>query len=307
MGMDLALLTATTPVAAGAALPRPGPSAPGELAAASASAFEFAVVLVAVPAGVAAGAATRRWLARLRRGADVPPSWCEVGVALLWAAAVLAWAGAAAPLATLPLLLGLGWLGVAGSAVDLLRRRLPDAVTLPALPLVLLLLLPMGPGAVARGAVAAVLFALAHAVVHLLAPAAMGAGDVKLALPVGAALGGMSWTALPLGAALAVALTGLLAVAVSSAGHLRGLGRLPERGGRPSIRCPAPVTTDRAPPPAAPSASAPRSIPSSASMPPSTAPPAGCGLRRSRAIPHGPSMLTACWVTVLLVAVGGAG
>lgn len=183
--------------------------------------------LVAVAAGAAAGALARRWLAGLRRGADVPPPWCELATALLWALSVLAWARGAVPGAQLALLLGLGWLGVAGSAVDLRRRRLPNALTLPALPVVLVLLVPVGTDAVLRGFGGAALLAAAHAVVHLLAPAAMGAGDVKLAAPVGAALAGGSWAALAAGAALALVLTGLLGAAGMSARGWERCARLP--------------------------------------------------------------------------------
>ena len=62
---------------------------------------------------------------------------------------------------------------------------------------------------------------------HLLAPAAMGAGDVKLAAPVGAALAGPSWAALPAGAALALVLTGLLAAAGLLARRWDRWARLP--------------------------------------------------------------------------------
>ena len=81
----------------------------------------------------------------------------------------------------LPVLLGLGWLAVAAGAVDLLHQRLPDALTLPALPLALLLLAPLGPEVVLRAVVGAVVAFVAYAAAHLAAPAAMGAGDVKLA------------------------------------------------------------------------------------------------------------------------------
>ena len=43
----------------------------------------------------------------------------------------------------------------------------------------------------------------AYAAVHLAAPAALGAGDVKLAAPLGAVLGGVSWEALVVGGVLA--------------------------------------------------------------------------------------------------------
>ncbi|MBW0103504.1 prepilin peptidase [Pseudonocardia sp. KRD291] len=210
----VSVLTAATPLGSPAPF---GPATPFGLAAPLGSGAPFGTVVVltvaAAAAGAAAGALTRRWLAGLRRGADVPSPWCELATALLWSVPVLWWSLGALPGVLVPLLLGLGWLGVAGSAVDLRHRRLPNALTLPALPLVLALLVPLGADAVLRGVAGAALLAAAHAVVHLVAPAAMGAGDVKLAAPVGAALAGPSWAALPAGAALALVLTGLLAAA----------------------------------------------------------------------------------------------
>ena len=142
---------------------------------------------VLVVAGLLAGAGARLLLRRLRRGTRVPPPWCELGVASAWGAS-----GAAAGPACwrwLPVLLALGWLAVAAGAVDVLAGRLPDALTLPALPVALLLLVPVGGDAVARGVAGAVVAVAAHAAVHLVAPAAMGGGDVKLAAPLGAVLG----------------------------------------------------------------------------------------------------------------------
>ncbi len=132
-------------------------------------------------------------------------------MAALWGGTGAAWAAGVVPLAWLPVLLGLGWLGIAAAAVDLGYHRLPDALTLPALPVALLLLVPLGPGAVARGVAGAGIAVAAHAALHLLAPAAMGAGDVKLAAPLGAVLAAVSWPALVLAAVLAALITGCIA------------------------------------------------------------------------------------------------
>ena len=170
-------------------------------------------------AGLPAGVAARRLLAHLRRGARVPPPWCELGVALAWGVSgALAGAGVL-PWRWVPLLLGLGWLAVAAGAVDLLHHRLPDALTLPALPLTLVLLGPVGAAAVLRGLAGAGVAVAAYAAVHLVAPAAMGAGDVKLAAPLGAVLAAVSWPALALGAVVAALLSGGSAtVAIVSGG-----------------------------------------------------------------------------------------
>jgi leader peptidase (prepilin peptidase)/N-methyltransferase len=184
-----------------------------------------AVVFVAL--GVLAGAGARRLLGRLRRGARIPPPGCEVAVAVLWAVAGTAWAGGRLPGEWLPLLLGLAWLGTAASAVDLAGRRLPDALTLPAFPVVLALAGPLGPAAVGRAAVGAGVLFGAHLMVRLVAPAALGAGDVKLSAGLGAALGAVSWAALPVGAALAAGVTGAVAAVGLLTGRV-GLGaRLP--------------------------------------------------------------------------------
>lgn len=171
-------------------------------------------------AGLLAGSAARVLLARMRRGARVPPPCCELAVGVLWAATGAAWAAGALPSGWLPVLLGLGWLAVALAAVDVLHRRLPDALTLPALPAALLLLAPLGAATVLRASAGAVLLVAVHGVVHLLAPRALGAGDVKLAAPLGAVLAAGSWSAPVLGALLAAVITGLVAVAGLACGGL---------------------------------------------------------------------------------------
>jgi leader peptidase (prepilin peptidase)/N-methyltransferase len=97
--------------------------------------------------------------------------------------------------------------------VDLVHHRLPDALTLPALPAALLLAAPLGWGSVGRAAAGAAILAGAYLAVRLVAPAALGAGDVKLAGPVGAVLAAASWPAVVLGALLAAVLTAVAALA----------------------------------------------------------------------------------------------
>lgn len=173
--------------------------------------------------GLPAGAAARRLLGRLRRGACVPPPWCELGVALAWGAVGTAAGAGLVPAPWLPVLLGLGWLAVVAGAVDVLHRRLPDTLTLPALPLALLLLAPLGPAVVLRAAVGAVLASAAYAAVHLAAPAALGAGDVKLAAPLGAVLAGVSWEALVVGGVLAAIFSGAVAAVLLVVRGRRGV------------------------------------------------------------------------------------
>ena len=91
------------------------------------------------------------------------------------------------------------------SAFDIRHRRLPNVLTLPGAAIVLAGAVITGDG---RGATlgAAALFA-AYAAVHLVAPAAMGAGDVKLAIGVGALTGALGPDVWALSALLAAALT----------------------------------------------------------------------------------------------------
>lgn len=183
--------------------------------------------LLLAAAGLAAGVVARRVLWRLRRGARVPPPWCELGVATLWGATGAAAGAGGMAAGWVPVLLGLGWFAVAAAAVDVLHHRLPDALTLPALPAALALLLPLGAAAVLRGAAGAAVAVAAYAVFHLAAPRAMGAGDVKLAAPVGAVMGAAGWSALVLAALAAAVLTGgvaLVAVLRSIRDTNRGTG-----------------------------------------------------------------------------------
>lgn len=188
------------------------------------------VVLAAVAGatvGATAGAVSRWWLARLARGARIGRPWCEAGVGLLWAAVAAAWAGGLVPGAAVGLLLGLGWLAVTGSAVDVAVLRLPDALTLPAVPAVLALLVPLGGAAVLRGAAGAVVLGAVHAGVRRCVPSAMGGGDVKLAAGVGTALAGTSWLALPVGAALTAVVSAAVAGAAVALGRAGRDGALP--------------------------------------------------------------------------------
>jgi len=97
--------------------------------------------------------------------------------------------------------------------IDIRRRRLPNALTLPGAAVILA-------GATAVGAgVPALLGGLTlsgmYLLVHLADPAGMGAGDVKLALGLGALTGACGtpvWVLGALGAALLTAVIGGVAV-----------------------------------------------------------------------------------------------
>ncbi|MCX6463897.1 MAG: prepilin peptidase [Pseudonocardiales bacterium] len=169
-------------------------------------------MLAGASAGVVAGAGARVLVGRVRRGARVGPPGCETVVGAGWALVAGGAAAGAVPGGWVAPLLALVWFGAAAGAVDVRHRRLPDALTLPALPVALLLLVPLGGAALGRAvAVAATAVAL-HAAVHLAAPSALGAGDVKLAAPLGAVLGAVAWPAALLAAVLASVLTAGAAV-----------------------------------------------------------------------------------------------
>lgn len=97
------------------------------------------------------------------------------------------------------------WLA-ALSFYDIRERRLPNWLTMPGAVVILGIAAAHGRGAPAvLGAVA--LFAL-YALVHLVAPTAMGAGDVKLAIGIGALTGTFGsdvWMVATLGAPLLTA------------------------------------------------------------------------------------------------------
>ncbi|WP_454196773.1 prepilin peptidase [Nocardia sp. Marseille-Q1738] len=120
------------------------------------------------------------------------------------------------------------------TVADLRERRLPNRLTGFGALAVLGYALITGQFTVA--ALGAAFLATPYLLVHLAAPAAMGAGDVKLALGLGgaAALGGaQAWVWAALGAP---ALTVCIAVAALAARHLR----TSDIGGPAGTRCTVP-------------------------------------------------------------------
>ena len=99
------------------------------------------------------------------------------------------------------------------SCVDIRDRRLPNCLTIPGAIVILVAAAAAGRGMPAVMGAAA-LFAV-YLVVHLLAPAAMGAGDVKLAIGIGALTGSFGvdvWALAALGAPLITAAWAIVAV-----------------------------------------------------------------------------------------------
>ncbi|HEY6422041.1 MAG TPA: A24 family peptidase [Pseudonocardiaceae bacterium] len=172
--------------------------------------------------GAAAGAGGAVLLRRIPRGVRVPGPACAVVVAALWA--VVADRAAGLPVWWWPVPLVLAWAGVLLGAADLLARRLPDALTLPAYPVVTLLLGAAAVGAgdsgpLARAVAGALLWAGGYAAVRLLAPGALGGGDVKLAGSLGALTAATSWPGMLLAVLGATALTAAVAGPARILGH----------------------------------------------------------------------------------------
>ncbi|MBB5915792.1 leader peptidase (prepilin peptidase)/N-methyltransferase [Nocardia transvalensis] len=98
------------------------------------------------------------------------------------------------------------------SAIDLRMRRLPDPLTVTGA--VAILGYAAATGRLLAAVVGAALLAVPYLLVHLTAPAAFGAGDVKLAVGLGAAAacgGGAAWFWAGLAAPLLTAAAGLTA------------------------------------------------------------------------------------------------
>ncbi|WAC89598.1 prepilin peptidase [Mycobacterium sp. Aquia_213] len=106
------------------------------------------------------------------------------------------------------------WL-VALSCHDIRRRRLPNLLTLPGAGLILVAACCLGRGVPALAGAAA-LTGL-YLLVHLIAPAGMGAGDVKLAIGLGGLAGGFGVAVWFLAALAAPVLTVLLGVVCRAA------------------------------------------------------------------------------------------
>ena len=113
----------------------------------------------------------------------------------------------------------LGALGVSLAAIDLSVHRLPDALTLPAYPVLIILLALAGhqAGALVRALAGCVVLAAAYLVLGLLRPGHLGGGDVKLAGLAGLALAWLGWPVLLAGAALGFVLSAVVSLGLLAA------------------------------------------------------------------------------------------
>ncbi|GAS92068.1 A24 family peptidase [Mycolicibacterium brisbanense] len=106
-------------------------------------------------------------------------------------------------------------------AYDIRQRRLPNWLTLPGGTVILAAATCFGHGAAAVAGAAALV--VVYLLVHLVAPAALGGGDVKLAVGVGALTGVFGpdvWLLAALGAPL-------LTAAFACAAAIRGIPTVP--------------------------------------------------------------------------------
>lgn len=166
----------------------------------------------------------RRWpgLRCSRCGASLgPPAVLEVTTAVVLALVAGRFAGQPDVLA----FCYVGAAGVALAAIDLDVQRLPDRITLPAIPVTVALLglaaiLGAGPGPLIRSILGGLAMAAIFLLLALIRPGQLGGGDIKLAALLGVALGWLGWKALFAGAALGFvlgALSGLALVIVGRA------------------------------------------------------------------------------------------
>lgn len=170
--------------------------------------------------GVLGGAGIRWLLARLRRGTVVRPGPVEATAAVVTAiGAVVSWPG---PFVVLVLWCGL--LGVAAGTVDVCHHRLPDALTLPAIPVTCAIAAgtwwaAADSASVVRAVTAGVVLGVVFAAPALLAPGAMGWGDVKLSVALGIATGLLGWETVLTAVTLAFVTAAVVAVGGIAAGR----------------------------------------------------------------------------------------
>jgi leader peptidase (prepilin peptidase)/N-methyltransferase len=103
------------------------------------------------------------------------------------------------------------WMSVL-SVYDVRQRRLPNVLTLPGAAVIGVAAAVAGRGPAALAGAAAL--TAVYLLVHLLTPTAMGAGDVKLAIGLGAltgCFGGDVWFLAAIGAPLLTAMGGVVA------------------------------------------------------------------------------------------------
>jgi|SRR5580658_494701 leader peptidase (prepilin peptidase)/N-methyltransferase len=113
----------------------------------------------------------------------------------------------------------LGVLGVALSQIDLAVQRLPDRLTLPAYPALILLLAVAAAAqdnwaAFGRAVLGALAIGAGYVLLGLVSGGQLGGGDIKLAGLIGLVLGWLSWRTLLTGACAGFLLAALISLAL---------------------------------------------------------------------------------------------
>jgi leader peptidase (prepilin peptidase)/N-methyltransferase len=145
------------------------------------------------------------------------PSWTlAVAVPVLWG--VLAWrVGGLSEGALLPAYLLLAWAGVALFWIDLDTHRLPEGLTLPVIPALLVLLGVASAttgdwGALLRAVLCGVAGWLVYAVLAFIVPGGLGLGDATLGGLVALPLGYLGWGVPIVGFVVAYLASGVVAL-----------------------------------------------------------------------------------------------
>lgn len=156
------------------------------------------------------------------------------------------------------------WMAVL-TVVDIRERRLPNVLTLPGAAVVLVVAVCWGRGGPAG--LGAVALAGIYLVLHVVSPRSLGAGDVKLAVGLGALTGAVGLEAWVLAAVAAPLLTAVVGLGMGLVARVAALASRYGAAGKASA----------------------------------ATKPAG-GRLWDRAVPHGPAMCAASAVAALLVA-----
>lgn len=218
--------------------------------------FPILAGVIAAVAGIAAGLALRGEVVRLSAGSGEPDhAACDrcaaplPGRPALWCGSCGSWIGA--PLAlelTTAAVIGLlitrfewqpvvaaycylGFLAVALTQIDIAARRLPDRLTLPAYPALLLLLALAATaggawGSFGRAMLGGLVSAGGYLLLSLLSGGQVGGGDIKLAGLAGLVLGWLSWHTLASGIVLGFVLAALVSAALLAARRVSRASRI---------------------------------------------------------------------------------